>query len=111
MGNRYQLGELEEIVLLTVAILNDGAYGNAISEEMETRLNRKLSIGGLQTVLKRLEKKGHLESRMGEATKVRGGKRKRYYTVTHFGREALRLKKEERNGLWDAIPPIGFEPG
>ena len=56
MGNRYQLGELEEVVLLTVAILNDGAYGNAISKEMEERLGRKTSIGGLQTVLKRLEK-------------------------------------------------------
>ncbi len=110
MGNRYQLGELEEVVLLTVAILNDGAYGNAISEEMEERLGRKVSIGGLQTVLKRLEKKGHLESQMGEATKVRGGKRKRYYTVTHFGRVALRTKKDERDRLWDAVPRLGFEP-
>lgn len=110
MGNRYQLGELEEIVLLTVAILQGEAYGNAIILEIESRLGRKLSIGSLQTVLKRLDQKGHLESTMGEATKVRGGKRKRYYSVTNFGRNALEAKKDERQGLWDSIPPLGFEP-
>jgi len=110
MGNRYQIGEFEEIVLLTVAILHDSAYSNAIIQEIESRLERKVSIGSLQTVLKRLENKGHLDSAMGEATKVRGGKRKRYYTLTNFGRQALQNKKDERQSLWNAIPPIGLDP-
>ena len=55
---KYQLGEFEEVVLLTVAVLYGEAYGIAIIEEMEKRLNRKVSIGSLQTVLRRLEKKG-----------------------------------------------------
>ena len=55
--SKHHLGEFEEIVMLTVAILYDEAYGIAIIDEMEERLGRKVSIGALQTVLRRLEKK------------------------------------------------------
>lgn len=103
---KHHLGEFEEIVMLTVAILHGEAYGVAIIEEMETRLNRSVSIGSLQTVLKRLETKGYLESEMGEATKMRGGKRKRYFKVTNLGKEVLRQSKDQRLGLWDAIPDL-----
>lgn len=72
----YHLGEFEEIVLLTVAILNGEAYGVSIVEEIETRLQRNVSLGAAQTVLKRLENKRLVKSTFGEATKVRGGKGK-----------------------------------
>jgi DNA-binding PadR family transcriptional regulator len=107
MGKSY-LGEFEEIVLLTVAILHGEAYGIAIIDEMETRLKRAVSIGALQTVLRRLEDKGYLKSEFGEATKVRGGKRKRYFTVTNMGKKTLKVAKEQRVGLWNAIPEIAL---
>ena len=105
---KHRLGELEEIVLLTVAILHGEAYGIAIANEMEERLDRKISIGSLQSVLHRLEKKGYLTSELGEATKVRGGKRKRFFSVTNFGRQALEESRDQRNQLWNAIPKIAF---
>ena len=101
---KHHLGEFEEIVMLTVAVLHGEAYGVAIIEEMETRLKRSVSIGALQTVLKRLEEKDYLESALGEATKMRGGKRKRYFKVTNLGKEVLKQAKDQRLGLWDAIP-------
>ena len=104
----HKLGELEEIVLLTVAILYGKAYGNAIANEMEERVNRKISIGSLQIVLRRMEDKGYLVSEFGEATKVRGGKRKRYFTLTNFGKQALEDAKGQRLNLWDAIPETVF---
>ena len=107
MGKTY-LGEFEEIVLLTVAILHGEAYGIAIIDEMESRLNRAVSIGALQTVLRRLEDKGYLKSEFGEATKVRGGKRKRYFTVTNMGKKTIQEAKEQRVGLWNAIPEIAI---
>jgi len=94
--SQYHLGEFEEVVLLTVAILHDEAYGVAITDEMEKRLNRKVSIGALQTVLRRLENKGLLTSEFGEATKIRGGKRKRYFTLTLQGQKILDKAKEQR---------------
>ncbi|MFC4870531.1 PadR family transcriptional regulator [Negadavirga shengliensis] len=106
---KYQLGEFEELVLLTVAVLHGEAYGVAIVEEMERRLNRKVSIGSLQTVLRRLEKKGFLSSAFGEATQVRGGKRKRFFTVTQDGKKAMEEVKEQRMELWNAIPGIAFK--
>ena len=109
--SKHHLGEFEEVVLLTVAILHDEAYGIAIIDEMEKRLDRKVSIGSLQTVLRRLEKKGHLSSKFGEATKMRGGKRKRYFTLTSYGRKILETTKEQRLELWNAIPNMDLRNG
>lgn len=106
---KHHLGEFEEIVMLTVAILDSEAYGYGIIEEIETRLKRSVSIGALQQVLKRLEDKGHLLSEMGEATKMRGGKRKRYYRLTNSGKEILRAAKEQRLSLWNAIPEFALK--
>ena len=94
--------------MLTVAILQEEAYGIAIIDEMEHRLKRRVSIGALQTVLRRLEKKGYLSSYFGEATKVRGGKRKRHFTLTALGKRVLEEVKEQRMGLWNAIPSFVF---
>ncbi|MEL6537417.1 MAG: helix-turn-helix transcriptional regulator [Bacteroidota bacterium] len=98
------LGEFEEIVLLAVAILGDDAYGVTIREEITDRTGRKVSIGAMQSALKRLETKGYLESEMGEATPTRGGKRKRYFKVTQAGMSSLRAARDVRNQMWDAIP-------
>ncbi len=107
--SKYRLGEFEEVVLLTVAVLYGEAYGIAILNEMEKRLNRAVSIGSLRTVLSRLEKKGFLSSELGASTAVRGGKRKRYFKLTRYGQKALQETKEQRQQLWDAIPKIAFE--
>lgn len=106
--SKHHLGEFEEVVLLTVAILHGKAYGVAIIEELQERLGRKVSIGSLQTVLRRLEDKGYLNSEFGEATKERGGKRKRFFTVTNFGMDTLKEAKEQRMSLWNAIPNLGL---
>ena len=107
--SQYHLGEFEEVVLLTVAILNGEAYGVAIIDEMEKRLNRNVSIGALQTVLRRLEKKGLLTSVFGEATKIRGGKRKRFFSVTQNGQKVINEAKDQRLALWKDIPEIAFK--
>lgn len=104
-----QLGEFEEIVLLTVAILYDEAYGVVIKKEIEDQLNRSVSVGALQSALRRMEEKGFLKSRLGEATRVRGGKRKRYFTVTPYGRQALTEVRDARARLWQAIPKVAFD--
>ena len=107
--SQYHLGEFEEIVLLTVAILNGEAYGVSIIEEIEERVNRNVSLGAMQTVLKRLEEKGLVKSAFGEATKVRGGKRKRYYNITAAGQRILQDTRETRLSLWKAIPRVALK--
>jgi DNA-binding PadR family transcriptional regulator len=106
----YALGEFEEIVLLTVGVLYDEAYGVAIKKEIENRLDRTVSVGALQSALRRMEQKGYLVSRFGESSNKRGGKRKRYFNITAFGKQALINARNTRNSLWDDIPnaALGF---
>lgn len=103
------VGEFEEVVLLIVAILHGDAYSVSIIAEMAQRLNRNVSLGAIQTVLKRLENKGLLESKFGNATNERGGKRKRLYTITARGQDLLDQTRTQRNSLWDAIPKLSLK--
>jgi len=103
------LGEFEEIVILIVAILDGDAYSVSIITEIDERLNRYVSLGAIQTVLKRLENKGLLKSEFGDATNERGGKRKRLYEVTAEGQKILDQTRFQRNSLWEAIPRLSFK--
>jgi PadR family transcriptional regulator, regulatory protein PadR len=109
MSSRYPLGEFEEVVLLTVAVLHGSAYGIAIKEDIEQRLKRNVSVGAMRTALRRLEDKGFLRSEFGESTAARGGKRKRYYNVTALGKKALDYVMNSRRKLWEAIPATAFQ--
>ena len=98
------LGEFEELVLLTIATLMGEAYSVAICDEIERITDRKVKLGVVHSVVNRLEKKGFVKSHLGEATKVRGGRRKRFFTVTHTGKVALLKVKEQRDQLWSVMP-------
>jgi DNA-binding PadR family transcriptional regulator len=100
---KTKLGEFEELVLLTVAALRSEAYGIEIKKELESRLKHKLSVGSIQSALKRMEEKGFLTSEWGEATQKRGGKRKRIYTTTSYAHRVLAEMKDIRAGLWSSI--------
>ena len=76
------LGEFEELVLLTVGILYDNAYSVAIKQELNQQTGRKVTISSVHAAVYRLEEKGLLNSRMGEMTNERGGKRKRLFTIS-----------------------------
>jgi len=103
---KYRIGEFEEIVLLTVGILKDNAYGVAIRDEIKTRLDRKVSVGALQVALRRMENKGYLTSKQGESTSKRGGRPKLYFHLTALGHQALVFTRETRNSLWEAMRPF-----
>ena len=102
---RAFLGEFEEVVLLTVAILDEGAYGVNITQEIEQKTGRTVGFSTVHTTLQRLEEKGFLSSQMGGATAERGGRRKRFFMVTGAGRRALQEVKQVRAELWNALPP------
>jgi PadR family transcriptional regulator PadR len=95
------IGEFEELVLLTIAVLDEDAYGVAIKENIEKRTDRSISIGALHSTITRLEEKGLLKSWLGDPTQERGGRRKRYFQLTNLGKSALREMKALRDELWD----------
>lgn len=106
---KYPLGEFEEIVMLVIAILDDNAYGVSIKQEIRERLDRTVSVGAMQSALRRLEKKGYLTSRLGETTSRRGGRPKLYFRLTALGQRALEYSRDSRNSLWSAIPSTALK--
>ena len=103
-----QLGEFEELVLLVIGSLRDEAYSISVKNELKTHTGRNPSIGALHSALNRLEKKGFVESFEGGATKERGGRRKRYYSITAYGRKALDQSYQLRSSLYHTLPKLGL---
>jgi len=97
------IGELEQMLLLCVLQLKDDAYGTQIRSFLAEKAQRDLSIGALYTTLERLEQKGLLSGRLGEATAERGGRAKKYYSVTGEGRLALQRSKAALEQLWQGL--------
>ncbi|UFH56965.1 PadR family transcriptional regulator [Spirosoma sp. KNUC1025] len=100
---RSYLGEFEEIVLLTVAVLEGGAYGVAITHEIIEQTGRSVRLNQIHSALDRLEDKGMVKSEMGEPTAERGGRRKRLFTVTAYGRRTLQEIQEVRTSFWSRL--------
>lgn len=105
------LGEFEELVLLTVGILHDNAYGLSITDELERQTGRKVMISAVHKSLVRLEHKGFLQSAMGGATQERGGRKKKLYHLTALGKNAVNHSRDLRNKMWDAAPKFLWEGG
>jgi DNA-binding PadR family transcriptional regulator len=99
------LGEFEEIVLLSVAVLDDEAYGVSVTLEIEKQTDRSVGFNTVHTTLQRLEEKGFLTSKMGGATAERGGRRKRFFRLTAAGGRALKNVRNIRTQLWESLPP------
>lgn len=104
MSSRFYLGELEELILLMVALLNKEAYGVSIAEHLKSQAKREVSISAIHAVLNRLEEKGFVSSHMGGASQERGGRRKRLFSITSYGRNALEELRETRDRIWSLIP-------
>jgi PadR family transcriptional regulator PadR len=100
---RTYLGEFEEIVLLTVAVMEGQAYGVVLMHEIMEQTGRTVRLNQIHSALQRLEEKGMVKSSMGEPTAERGGRRKRLFTVTAYGRRTLQEIQEVRDSLWGRL--------
>jgi len=101
-----RLGEFEEVIPLLVGILGESAYSFKIAEEFRSQTNRTVSIGAVHSTLNRLENKEFLTSEMGESTAERGGRRKRIFTITAYGRRILQASKDFKVSLWNQYPHL-----
>jgi PadR family transcriptional regulator, regulatory protein PadR len=103
MANTTSLGEFEQIVLLAVLRLGDTAYGVTILSEIAERTGRNVSPGALYTTLHRMEDKGLVTFRDGNPTPERGGRAKRFVTVTREGRDALASAQAAYRNLMEGL--------
>ena len=91
---------LNEAKIMTALVFKE-KYGLEIIDSIEKDTGKSISLGGLYTTLHRLEKKGYLKSRWGEATAERGGNRRRYYKLTGTGEKVLREVRDSLSSLWE----------
>lgn len=105
------LGEFEELILLTVGILNGEAYGLTVLDEIEKHTGRRVSVSTIHSTLNRIEKKGFIESYKGGASPTRGGRSKRLYRINAAGEQALLKVKEQREKMWSLMPKTSFNYG
>jgi PadR family transcriptional regulator PadR len=89
MADAQTLGEFEQIVLLAILRLGDHAYGVTIREEIMVCIDREPSPGALYVTLDRLEEKGLVRSRFGDPTPQRGGRAKRFFSVSAKGVDSV----------------------
>ena len=105
---KASLGEFEELVLLVVAAQHDQAYGVSIKEALEKQTFRLVNISAIHVALKRMTDKGFVQSRFGGITNERGGRRKKYYVITAFGKRVLDRQYTLRSTMYQQIPDISF---
>jgi DNA-binding PadR family transcriptional regulator len=97
------LGEFEHVVLLAILRLGDEAYAIPIRQEIEERTGRAVARGALYTALERLESKRCLRSRMSQPIAERGGRSRRYFTVTQTGLAEIRNWRRSMLRLWQGL--------
>jgi DNA-binding PadR family transcriptional regulator len=103
---RTTLGGFEQVVLLAVLRLGDAAYAPAILEEILERTGKPASPGSMYVTLDRLETKGLLRSRLADAGAERGGRQRRYVSVTALGLRELRAARTGLLALWRGLESI-----
>ena len=96
------------MILLVVASIETTAYGVTVTDEYNRVSDSNISLSAVHTVLRRLEKKGFINSVMGGASAERGGRRKRLYQITKLGFEILEEIQLNRQKMWARVPRFDF---
>jgi DNA-binding PadR family transcriptional regulator len=110
MTQRVSLGELEHQVLIAILRLGGEAYSVSITQELEERTGREASQAAIFIVLKRLEKKDLLESRLDDGAVPETGRVRRYFKLTPQGTRSLKETREALDRLWDGLD-TAYEKG
>jgi PadR family transcriptional regulator PadR len=104
--SREALGNFELMVLLAVLRVGEDAYGVPIARELEDKISREVLLGSVYAALERLEAKGLVASSVGDPTPERGGRAKRYFTVTAKGLREVRETQRTLVRLWRGLPEL-----
>jgi PadR family transcriptional regulator, regulatory protein PadR len=106
MAKSDYLGEFELFVLLAIMRLGKKAYGVTIWEEIQKRTGRSTPIGAVYTTLERFGTKGYVTYKMGNPTRERGGRAKRFFSMTARGSKALEVSRKMLVSMWEGLDPV-----
>jgi len=106
MKPQSHLSDFELVAILVVLRLGDNAYGVPIAREIEEQTKREVKLGSVYAALERLEEKGLVVSELGEPTRERGGRAKRYFHVTRQGMRKVRETQQTLIKLWRGVTEL-----
>jgi PadR family transcriptional regulator, regulatory protein PadR len=104
--SREALGNFELMVLLAVLRVGEDAYGVPIARELADKISREVLLGSVYAALERLEGKGLVASSLGDPTPERGGRAKKYFTLTARGLREVRETRRTLVRLWRGLPEL-----
>ena len=105
------LSRQEELLILSIWKLKENAYGVTVRKHVSETTEKYWSIGAIYDVLDRLSRKGFVSMAVGEPSKARGGKKKRFYRITETGFEALEEVRDLQKKTWAELPKPAVEKG
>jgi PadR family transcriptional regulator PadR len=99
----------EEMILLAVFKLEEGASLVKIREQLTASTGHGWTVGNVYVPLDRMNRLGYLESRVGDPTAQRGGKAVKFYRLSKKGKDALMELRKVHNKLWAGIPEMAWK--
>ena len=103
MSRGKYLGEFEQLVLLAVARLDEGAYGMSIRREIEACSGRHVAIGAVYATLERLLDKRYVGARKGDASPERDGRARKFFALTTSGAAELEKARALQERMWTGL--------
>ncbi|MFC1555795.1 PadR family transcriptional regulator [candidate division KSB1 bacterium] len=104
-----ELTKNEELILLTILRLKENAYGVTIRKLFMEITDKELNFGSMYNTLYLLVRRGLISSEKSAPESKKGGKRKKLYTLTSEGMEALKHAQQVQKLAWSGIPDLGVE--
>ena len=103
MTSRDWLSEIDQLVLLALVHVGDGAYGVTVRTEIENRSGRSVSMAAVYSSLDRLQRTGCVEAWLSDPTPERGGRAKKHFKVTPAGAAELRAARRGMARMWEGL--------
>jgi PadR family transcriptional regulator PadR len=106
MDKGTYLRDFELMILLVVLRLGDDTYGVPIAREIKVHGRREVSLANVYATLERLQEKGYVSSKLADPTPERGGRAKRYFSVTAQGLKKVRETQRILVRLWRGVSEL-----
>lgn len=96
----------EQIILTSIHILKDEAFGISIRQKAKQISGKKIMYGALYNVLDQLYKKGYVIKTKYKPSPEEGGHARIYYSLTSEGEQALREAYTLQKTIWNHVPGL-----
>jgi PadR family transcriptional regulator, regulatory protein PadR len=97
------IGGFQQVVLISIAVLADGADGAAIRAEVSRRLGRAVASGPIHITLQRLEQMHFISSVPLPHRRRVDGRGPRRYRVEAAGQKALSMARVVTDRIWEGV--------